>query len=106
MIISSREEGETVLPETYGISQNYPNPFNPETEIFYQLPEENRVTIQIFNLTGQLVKTLIDENQGAGYYSTQWDGRNDRNGRVPSGVYICKMKAGQYAGIKKMILIK
>ena len=97
---------EPVVPEDYLLMQNYPNPFNPETKIQYRLPVSQRVTLTIYNLMGQKVATLVDEVQAAGSYTLTWDGRNQRGQKVPSGLYIYKLQAGDFQAQKKMLLIK
>jgi hypothetical protein len=104
-------------PATYELSQNFPNPFlseaksrsagNPSTTIRYGLPKEERVTLAIYNTLGEEVITLFEsELQKAGYHVAIWDGRN-RAGRIAaSGVYIYKLRAGSFTGIKKMALVR
>jgi hypothetical protein len=75
------------------ISQNYPNPFNPGTTIQYRLPEEADVTLTLYNLKGQAVRALVHENQKPGEHLTAWDGENEAGERVPSGVYVYRLKA-------------
>lgn len=97
---------DEVVPKIFFLYQNYPNPFNPVTTIRFQLPEEARVTIGIFNVLGQKVKTLVDELKPSGYYSIIWNGKDDFENSVSSGIYICKMSAGKFVQIRKMILLK
>ncbi|NIR52986.1 T9SS type A sorting domain-containing protein [candidate division KSB1 bacterium] len=89
-------EGKTTesLPENYRLFQNYPNPFNPETVIEYQLPHDGKVTLEIFSILGQKVRTLVDENKSAGYYRLIWDGTNDAGQRLASGVYLYRIQVG------------
>jgi hypothetical protein len=94
------------LPEYFDLKPNYPNPFNPETTIPYQLPEAAHVRLVIYNTLGQKIRTLVNENKEAGFYSAPWDGRDDRGIRVGSGIYIVKMKAGEYSKIHKMTMIQ
>ncbi len=94
-------------PTTYSLDQNYPNPFNPSTTIGYQIPEDNtRVQIVIYNLTGQIVKTLVDLNQNAGVYKVVWNGTNNSGMRTSSGVYFYRFAAGKYVQVKKLLLLK
>lgn len=105
--ISSDETGVTAtVPATYGLIQNYPNPFNPETTIEYQLPERANVTLGVYNSSGQLVKTLVDEEQDAGYRSVVWDGTDTHSQPVPSGLYIYIMDAGEFHQKRQMMLLK
>ena len=91
---------------TTALSGNYPNPFNPETTINYSVKDTTPVTIGIYNVKGQLVKTLVNEVKAGGNHSVVWTGL-DNNGRsVSSGVYYYKMNAGKYSSTKKMIMMK
>lgn len=95
-----------VLPLTFELGQNYPNPFNPSTTIRYSIPEAARVEIKVYNILGQVVRTLIDQEQGSGIYQLLWDGK-DRSGRnVSTGIYFYQIRAGSYVQTKKMILAK
>jgi len=94
------------LPSRFGLSQNCPNPFNPHTEIRFQLPEEAHITFSIFNLMGQKVRTLLDEQMATGYHSFTWDGRDDIGNAVTSGVYLYVFQAGKFCEVKKMVLIQ
>ncbi len=94
------------IPTEFALAQNYPNPFNPETEIRYALPQAERVTIEIFNVLGQKVRTLLNTQQNAGYYNVRWNGR-DNNGRLAgSGLYIYRISAGSFVAARKMILLR
>jgi hypothetical protein len=94
------------IPSQYELSQNYPNPFNPSTTIKYALATDSRVSIHIYNMLGEKVRTLVNNQQEAGYYSVQWDGSNDYNQKVSSGIYIYRLEAGSFVQTKKMNLIK
>ncbi len=94
------------LPKTYALSQNYPNPFNPETNIGYQLPVDSWVTLNIYNISGQLVRTLVDEKRKAGRYAVTWDGCDSFGKPVSSGIYLYRLQAGGFTQTKRMILIK
>ena len=100
----------TMQPETIPQPEiyftNYPNPFNPSTTISYQLPEESKVELTIYNIKGQKVKTLISDQLPAGKHSVVWDGVDESGKAVASGVYFYKMKVGNYDSTKKMILLK
>lgn len=99
------ETGEGV-PDAFALSQNYPNPFNPVTTIRYQLREAVPVTLEIYNTLGQVVRTLVDEQQQAGYYTVSWDGTNRYGRTVSSGVYIYRLRAGSYTEVHKMMFLK
>ena len=94
------------LPKTYKVSQNYPNPFNPSTTIKYQLPQTSDVQLQIFNVLGQKVRTLLNSKVEAGYHEAIWDGRNDLGHQVASGIYIYKFQAGNFQKTLKLMLLK
>ena len=99
-------EDPTVPVLATELQGNYPNPFNPETTIRYSVKETVPVTIEIYNLKGQLVRTLVNEVKTAGNYSVIWNGRDSHNQPVSSGVYFYKMNAGKYSSTKKMIMMK
>jgi len=88
------------------LNGNFPNPFNPETTISYSIKGTNPVTIEIYNTKGQKVKTLVNETKAEGHYQAKWDGRDDNNQPVTSGVYFFRMKSGKFTSSKKMILLK
>ncbi|MDZ7269065.1 MAG: lamin tail domain-containing protein [candidate division KSB1 bacterium] len=93
-------------PLRYALEQNYPNPFNPETAIRYQLPQPGRVSLAIYNLLGQKVKTLVDGIAPAGSHLTKWDGTNDRGQVVPGGVYFYRLRTGSFEKVNKMLLLR
>ena len=94
------------LPEEYRLSQNYPNPFNPETTITYDVAKTGAVRLSVYALTGQLVRTLVDGERLAGTYSVTWDGTDDTGQAVASGVYLCRMIAGDYRAVRKLVLVR
>ncbi len=99
------------LPATYLLHQNYPNPFNPETQIAYELPKSGLVTVNIYNLLGQKVRTLLNKNQAAGVHMVRWAGMNDAGGQVASGVYLVQIQVRSHGKIafqdvKKMMLMR
>jgi len=96
----------TVMPEKFTIHQNYPNPFNPVTTLRYDLPENGNVNITIYDMLGRQVKTLINQNQNAGYMSVIWNATNDYGKPVSAGIYIYQIQAGEYISTKKMVLLK
>ena len=101
------EEFPTVsLPSVFALAQNYPNPFNASTRITFQVPGLSRVELRIFNIRGQEVKTLLDENKTAGDHVLLWDGTDDRGEAVASGIYFCQMWAGEYRRTQKMLLLR
>jgi flagellar hook assembly protein FlgD len=87
-------------------ARNYPNPFNPETQILFNMPKKGNVSIQVFNIKGQLVKNLLNEERNAGQNTVRWNGQ-DNNGRaVSSGVYFYRVQAENQTVINKMLLMK
>ncbi|MCK4312583.1 MAG: right-handed parallel beta-helix repeat-containing protein [Candidatus Cloacimonetes bacterium] len=102
--------GEIIVqgtPLNFAILQNYPNPFNPTTSIRYQIPEDNsRVSICVYNIKGQLVRTLIDKKQDAGFHQVIWNGTDNTGKKVSSGVYFYRMEFGTFSNVKKLILLK
>ena len=99
-------ENEAALPGVFALHQGYPNPFNPVTNIRYDIPEAANVQVSVYSLLGQKIKTLVSSAHQPGFYSAQWNGTNDMGSAVSSGMYICKINAGSYTSIKKMILMK
>ncbi len=94
-------------PTNYDLAQNYPNPFNPSTVITYQLPEDNtHVSLVIYDINGRVVKTLVSSTQDAGTYKLTWNAINNEGSKVSSGVYIYRLSAGKFVGIKKLILLR
>ena len=100
------EEQGDLLPQEFSLNQNYPNPFNPETTIEYYVPERSHITIEVFNIIGQKIRTLVDELKSAGDFRTNWDGKNSNGIRASSGIYFYLLKAGNFTEIKKMVLLK
>ena len=96
----------SALPEQFQLSQNYPNPFNSSTLIKYQLPKPGFLTIKIYNLLGQKIRTLVAEQKEAGFHQISWDGRDDWNEAVGSGEYICQMRVGDFVAVRKAVLIR
>jgi len=94
------------VPTVYALSQNYPNPFNPTTSIEYSIPNSGHVELVIYNMSGQKVRTLVNDMQEAAFYKVIWDGRNDRGEVAASGVYLYKIVSGSFSKFEKMTLIK
>ncbi|MFQ6009174.1 MAG: FlgD immunoglobulin-like domain containing protein, partial [Candidatus Zixiibacteriota bacterium] len=103
---SIEDKTETGLPAAFKLSQNYPNPFNPETRIEFTLPRASHVTIEIYNILGRKVKTLVNQRLSAGNKAVTWDGTDDDGSLVSSGVYLYRIKAGDFVEAKKMVLLK
>ena len=99
-------KADTGTPVAFALAQNYPNPFNPVTAIMYNLPTACHVRLDIYNVLGQLVATLVDEHQAAGSKVVGWNGKNSTGIDVTSGVYFYKIHAGEFVEMKKMILLR
>ena len=99
-----------ILPTSFQLEQNYPNPFNPATSIWFDLPTRAKVTLTVFNLLGQEVSTLVDEDLPAGRHLSIWDGHADNGASVASGIYFYKLIAdtddNKFVETKKMMLLK
>jgi flagellar hook assembly protein FlgD len=105
--VGSSENGpEDLLPKSSDLKQNYPNPFNPVTMIEYSIPSRTRVNIEIFNVLGQKVQTLVNEMKPAGTYWIEWNGNDDAGRSVSTGVYLYHISAGGVMQTKKMLLLK
>lgn len=96
----------SVLPEDFVLKQNYPNPFNQSTLIEYNLHRHAHLTVEIFNVSGQRIRSLVDGEQSADSYATEWDGSSDNNHELPTGVYYYRVVAGDHLEVKKMLLLK
>ncbi|MFC1492429.1 FlgD immunoglobulin-like domain containing protein [candidate division KSB1 bacterium] len=97
---------DTRIPDKFELMQNYPNPFNPSTNIKFTILSPSFVSLNIYNNRGQLVKNLISEQMPAGSHEIKWDGRNDQDFPVSSGVYIYRINADNFMSSKKMLLIR
>jgi hypothetical protein len=96
----------SAMPLIYALSQNYPNPFNASSQIRYQIVRGGHTTLMIYNTLGELVRTLADRRQEPGWYVVTWDGRDNNGAEVSSGLYICRLKAGDFSGTIKMVLLR
>ncbi len=103
----SNEINVTVaIPDQFNLSQNYPNPFNPATVINYSLPQKTSVKLVVYDILGKEVKTLVNGEKDAGSYRIKWNGLNDNDHLVSTGVYIYRIQAGDFVQERKMILMK
>jgi hypothetical protein len=98
--------GDRTIPEDYALDQNYPNPFNPTTTMDFALPQKSSVTLNIYNVLGQKIRTLVNSDYNPGYYSVTWDGTSDNGIEVASGVYFYRIKAGNFVDTKKLMMLK
>jgi flagellar hook assembly protein FlgD len=103
--------GGSEMPKEFALSQNYPNPFNPTTHIKYALPVDSRLAMEIYNVIGQRVRTLVNGDQAAGYHIAEWNGTNNAGAQLASGMYLLRMSATGIDGkkfndIRKLMLLK
>lgn len=96
----------TGMPKAFSLSQNYPNPFNATTQIAYSIPRETEVLLALYNVSGQQVAVLVNDQQPAGSHRVVWDGRDDSKNQVASGIYFCNLRAGELSTTRKMILLR
>jgi hypothetical protein len=99
-------EVQVVQGLNYSLMQNYPNPFNPETAIKYSIPQNGKVSVKVFNVTGKEIMTLVDKEMLAGSYEVNWNGKDNTGATVTSGVYFVKLSSGTYVETKKMMFLK
>src|SRR4030095_11344756 len=94
-------EGHGLTPKEFSLGQNYPNPFNPSTTIKFSVPKDGNVTLKVYDLNGQLIKTLVNQRVIAGNYSADFEGSN-----LASGIYFYTLDAADFKETKKMIMVK
>lgn len=90
----------------FALHANYPNPFNPSTTITFTVATPSRANIRVYSLTGELVRTIVDEQLQPGNYSARWNGRDDNGSLVESGTYLYHMTAGKFSSTRRMVLVK
>ncbi|MBF8296747.1 MAG: hypothetical protein HW389_3292, partial [Bacteroidetes bacterium] len=94
------------IPKVFDLSNNYPNPFNPSTNIQFAVPHEQNISLVIYNILGQRIRTLVQGIHPAGQYTLTWNGKDDTGRTVDSGVYLYRLETGSIALVKKMLLMK
>ena len=94
------------IPAAFALHPNYPNPFNPSTNFSIALPVDSKVSLKVYNVAGQLVRTVVNETMPAGYHTVTWDGTNSTGDKVASGVYFYKRDAGKFSKTMKMVMTK
>ena len=94
------------LPTVFALHNNYPNPFNPITNIHYDIPEVSEVTLEIYNVMGQRVRTLVQGTHEPGRYQIVWNATNDLGQGLSSGMYVYRIQAGDFVSVKKLVLMK
>lgn len=100
------DENGNNLPTSFALDQNYPNPFNPKTTINFALPEKSNVTLRVYNVLGQSINDLVNQEMPAGSYTVEWDGRDGSGRAVASGVYFYRLETKGFTQTKKMMLLK
>ena len=100
-MITSVERSATDLPTDFGLEQNYPNPFNPTTNIMYTVPNREYVNLTVYNILGEKIATLVDEEKAPGKYTVTFDGS-----KLSSGVYFYRLHAGKFNETREMVLVK
>jgi len=111
---TSVEQVQKLIPTKFTLEQNYPNPFNPTTTIQYKIPTKSTTKLVVYNLLGEKVATLVDEEQQAGVYSVIWNGKDDSGNNVASGIYLYRLEAGdpsigsgpRFVQVKKLALVR
>jgi len=102
---------QSMFPDRFGLSQNYPNPFNPTTRIDYSIPKTSHVSLKVFDVMGREVATLVDEVQGSGFKSVEFDASGlasgvSSKGGYASGVYFYRLRAGEFVETKKLVILR
>ena len=97
---------DSELPKATSLSQNFPNPFNPVTRVSFSLKEKGHVSMRVYDVSGRLVRVLVDEEREAGAYEVMWDGMNNGGRSTASGIYFCRMEADDYQRTVKMVLLR
>ena len=101
-----RQQVSRAVPQVYTLQQNFPNPFNPSTTIQDSLPQAGPVSMKIYDITGQVVRHLVNQQQVAGSHQVVWDGLGASGAPTANGVYLYELMAGDYRALRKMLLLK
>ena len=104
--VTSVHDQDGSVPRVFALFQNYPNPFNPVTQIRFSVPKRTKVEISVYNILGQKVKTLLNEELEAGNYTSTWNGKDDKGYDVSSGIYFYKLNSQEFSATKKMLLVR
>ena len=100
------DENTSQLPDEFELAQNYPNPFNPETSIRFRVPQKTHLTLTIFNILGQKIRTLLDRQIDGGSHTIRWNGKDDKGLPVSSGIYLYRIETESFSQVRKMSLIR
>ena len=103
---ASSDFDPTIVPNTTRLGNNYPNPFNPSTTIYFDLHQSSRVILEVFNLRGQTIKTLVNTTLSAGRHITEWNGLDENGESVGSGIYLYRLQTEDFVEVKRMVLMK
>lgn len=103
---SADDNDKNLSPEKITLYQNYPNPFNPETSINFNLPEDDYITLKIYDISGKLIHTLVEDYKLSGHYSIKWNGENENGEVVSSGLYLYQITSSKYSITKGMLILK
>jgi hypothetical protein len=104
--LNSEVTGSQTLPQVFAVRPNYPNPFNPSTTISFDLPRDSVVRVSVYDLDGRLVRTLLNEQRGAGSHQVEWNGQDGSGQQVASGTYLFRVNSGTFESTHKMLLVK
>jgi hypothetical protein len=106
ILVPTSNDDEVVPVTVTALKGNYPNPFNPETTISYDIKEASPVRLDVYNVKGQLVRTLVNQDQASGRYRVVFNGRDEKNSPLSSGIYLYRFTAGTYSNTRKMMLME
>ena len=106
LLLTSIDEEQELVPNRIILYQNYPNPFNPFTKIKFEIQQKRRIKLEIFDVTGKLIRKLIDNEMNAGFHELFWDGKDAKGEQVHSGVYFYSLKNNNRVITKKMTLLR
>ena len=106
MSLSTDEHGDNIIPLKNSLHQNYPNPFNPITSIPFDIIKNDKVRLSIYNVKGEMVRTLLNSHLDPGSYEMRWDGRSDRGVILSAGMYFVELKGTSFRETNKMIYLK
>ena len=104
--LANDNDKQIFLPDKYKLNQNYPNPFNPITNITYSIPQLEVVKLTIFNIRGQVIKTLVHKSHSPGNYNVIWNGTNNFGNPIPAGIYLYALETHSHRLVKKLVLLK
>jgi len=99
-------DDDNLVPLKYELSQNYPNPFNPTTQIQFEIPENQKVTLTVYDILGRNICTIVNSEMNAGKYTKIWDGRDNSGSEVASGIYFYRLQTDNFVKVRKMVLVR